>query len=239
MTRQELIEQALNNFDDDDLREIWNNYCIEVGNQDEMVFLMEDFNYEMSDLFSHMEPLDIIEKVQDSFYYFDASCDYWNGDEYDLECYNNIHNSPIDIEVLAEYIDYHNQSFSYEEIETILRGNRDDIIEQLNAMSIPNLVDVHNSCAEIVNYHKIYSMDEFNSEIVARNLAPLEIANRIYYGKFSPENSWWWFTGLDNFESTTVRENLPIDVGAIADCIIEHGDMGNPIVEHLLEVVAQ
>lgn len=239
MSRQELIEQALRNFGDDDLREIWNNYCIEDGKQDEMVLSMEDFNHEMSDLFSHMEPLDIIEKVQDDFYAFDVSCDYWSGDEYSLESYNSIHCSPIDIEVLAEYIDYHNQSFGYEEIETILRGNRDDIIEQLNVMSIPNLVDVYNSYAECVHDHKIYSMDEFNSEIVARNLAPMDIARRIFYGKFSPEHSWWWFNGYDNFESTMARENLPIDVDAIADYIIENGDMGNPIVEHLLEVVAQ
>jgi len=239
MSRQELIEQTLRNFSDDDLMEIWNDYCIEDCKQDEMVLPMDDFNHEMSDLFSHMEPLEIIEKVQDDLYGFDVSCDYWSGDEYGLESYNSIHSSPIDIEVLAEYIDYNNQSFGYEDIKIALRGNRDDIIEQLNAISIPDLIDVYNSYADCVHDHKIFSIDEFNAEVSARNLTPLEIANRIHYGKFNPEHSWWWFNEHDNFESTTVREYLPIDVDAIADYIIENGDMNNFIVEHLLEVVAQ
>ena len=234
MNRKDLIKQTLDNMDYEDLREVWNAYCSETCNDDNVIHSMDDFEDCHGDLFSHMSALDIIEKVQGDFYDFDTGADYFKGeDEYSLESLSDIFDV-VSISDLAAFIDRDEESFGNEDIANALRGNHDKYVEVLNGLSMADLISVYNDYAMRVSETvMIFVMPDFNDK--NNVFKPLELAYRIHNGNFSPYDNYWWYDGNANLVSTSVRTELPIDTDAIAEFMDENEtDFDNPALKQAL-----
>lgn len=104
----------------------------------------------------------------------------------------------------------------------------DKLQNAINGMDNGELVQLWNEYTDKANYpdDHIYSMDEFNEIMYGRD--PLDIALTIECGDFNSSDDWFWFNGYGNI-CTAYRigddyENSPLDLDAVIDYIIEHGD---------------
>lgn len=102
----------------------------------------------------------------------------------------------------------------------------DAIIEVLDEMSTADLVAIHNLyCYETENYDdEIFEMDRFDEQCVG--MKPADIANRIYYGDFRPNDDYFCYNGYGNFVSFDYDDdnNCPIYRKEIAEYIDENDD---------------
>ena len=100
---------------------------------------------------------------------------------------------------------------------------RNNLIEALKQMSDDEIVEVYRIYCEYNNYMDdfVYRMEELNE--VLGNIKPLSLAKKIFFGKFNPEEKYFYYDGscdLVSFNSPT-ETTSPIYIGEIADCIID------------------
>lgn len=114
---------------------------------------------------------------------------------------------------------------------------KNQIIEVLENMSMPDLVQVHNEYCNAANYpdNWVYSMEEFD-EIMSGS-SPWEIARTCFYGDFRPCDDWFTFNGYANIDTFDylAEENCPIYIDDIASYILENEDsLNNGEIEEIL-----
>ena len=93
----------------------------------------------------------------------------------------------------------------------------DDIANVLDNLENWQIVDVHNSFADGDNW--IYSMNDFND--IMDGLAPIDIANRVFYGEFNPNHDYFVFNGYANLESSDYPEDF-VDIDVIINYAIDN-----------------
>ena len=109
---------------------------------------------------------------------------------------------------------------------------KDNLIDVLISIDESDLVAMHNVIADADDY--IYQMFEFD-EIVG-GLSPSELANKIFYGNFNPNNEYFMFNGYANLESTNSPLNVWIFLDDIAEYIESCGeDFGNAEIAEVLK----
>lgn len=87
----------------------------------------------------------------------------------------------------------------------------DEVKDYLEDLHDEDLVQLWNAYCDEDNYadDHIYNMDEFD-EIMGSE-EPSRIAQRIYYGEFCPNDSWFIFDGCGNLKSGYADELADID----------------------------
>lgn len=107
--------------------------------------------------------------------------------------------------------------------------------ELLENMSDSELISIWNEYQSNINGDSyIYDMDDFDE--IMSGYKPWEIARCCFYsGKFCPANSYFWFNGYGNAESS----DYPIDriyIDDMIDYIIENNDsLYNDDVQEILD----
>ena len=69
---------------------------------------------------------------------------------------------------------------------------------------IESIVREINSYSGSLEFLEVYDMEEF--DCIAEIYSPLEIANKIHYGKFNPNDSYFRYDNYSNFESLSSWE---------------------------------
>lgn len=102
----------------------------------------------------------------------------------------------------------------------------DGIVEAWN-----RLCEKNNDPDSMVN--SMEDFEEFAEGVVSRN-GIARLLNMVKFGNFDIDNEWWWLNGYGNLHSTDDILNCsrsPIDLGEIADFLIEEGDSRLPEVD--------
>lgn len=68
---------------------------------------------------------------------------------------------------------------------------------------------------------EVYYMEEFNE--ICESLKPIGLANRIFYGKFNPNDTYFIFNGYANLESSDYLDDF-IDIDELAQHIYDNDD---------------
>ena len=104
-----------------------------------------------------------------------------------------------------------------------------EVREYLDSLSDGEKVDIWNEYAEAANNpdDRIYSMDEFDE--IFSDTKPWEIARACFYSRrFNPSDSWFWFNGYGNVESSDYisdhDDRSPIDLDEVAEYIVSNND---------------
>lgn len=95
MNRYELVADCLEKMSDDDIIEVWNEFCASVSDYDERIHYIG----EVDDYFANCNASDIFEIARDGFDTYD---DYFVDGVY-VESFNDIYEH-VDIERLVTYI---------------------------------------------------------------------------------------------------------------------------------------
>jgi hypothetical protein len=105
--------------------------------------------------------------------------------------------------------------------KTILKRDRDAIIEHLESLSDSDLVSAHNQYCQNTNNSddEVYENDEdfFNTYFEGRRM---EAIRAVCYGSYNYSDKYVKFNGYANLESFNYP-NVEIDLGDIADEILE------------------
>lgn len=110
-----------------------------------------------------------------------------------------------------------------------------NITEYLESLSSSALLSIHSEFCSAANYYdnEVFSMDDFDE--IASGWKPLELAQRIFYGSFNPNDDYFYFNGYGNLESTSYPADL-VDIQAIVDYIVENGeDLYNDEIREMLD----
>jgi hypothetical protein len=82
-----------------------------------------------------------------------------------------------------------------EKLENVLLSDMDMIADVVREV---------NSYSGALEFLEVYDMEEFNW--IVEGYSPLEIANKIHYGNFSPVDSYFRYDSYSNFESMSSWE---------------------------------
>ena len=98
----------------------------------------------------------------------------------------------------------------------------EEIKDYLEDLSENDLAQLWNTYCENVNYYDdtIYDMDELD-ELLSGD-SPSELATKIYYGEFCPNDHYFTFNGCGNLESGYADELISIE--DMARYILENED---------------
>ena len=110
------------------------------------------------------------------------------------------------------------------------------IVDYINDMNEAEMVELHNSYCDAANCMDgyIYSTEELNEVLEGRT--PVDILQRAFYGRFNPNDAFFWFNGYANLESASWADNLPIFASDIANYILSKEDgLGNDKIKEMLE----
>ena len=113
---------------------------------------------------------------------------------------------------------------------------RQKLVDYINSMGVEEKIALHNSYCDAVNCMDdwIYSMDELDEVLDGRT--PTNILERAFYGRFSPNDSFFWFNGYANLGSASWAEELPIFAIDIANYILSEKDsLGNDEIQEILD----
>lgn len=114
------------------------------------------------------------------------------------------------------------------------REYRDKIEQILSESTLTEeLVELYNDADNGDNY--IYSMEDFDE--ILDGVTPMDLANKIYYGSFMPNQDYFRFNGYANLESSDTCYDW-FDFGVIADYIFDHKDV-ETFTDEIEEVTAQ
>ena len=100
----------------------------------------------------------------------------------------------------------------YYEIKTMLESNPylvKDLVTEVNSLN-----------GNFENY-VLYNMDDFNE--IMESYTPMEIAEKIFYGNFNPNASYFYFNGYVNLESIydyELKEHFEIIIDELIDELI-------------------
>lgn len=134
---QAIIDIIKNNWLNEEIVDAWNFYCDNKENMDERIEGMEFFN----DMFHHLSPLEIIDKVK--------GCNFCTGDDY--FAFNGYGN----LESFSCVEDY--SRFSYEELAKYLVDNGDSLTTDVDTDQLLE--------AFIGEYFNYYDFDQIKSII--------------------------------------------------------------------------
>ena len=106
------------------------------------------------------------------------------------------------------------QEQAVEKISEIIKNSDDD-----------DLMDINNGYQSEVNGDNyIYRMNDFD-EIMGGEIAPSELACRIFYGDFNPNHNFFWYDGYGNLRSSDYVSDCPyVDEDDIAEWCVEHDE---------------
>lgn len=116
---REDVEEVIDCMEDDELMEVWNNYCDKVEWSDDKVYYIDEFN----DMYSYENPLDIARMVigtgfSPNDYYFKTDC---YGDLTSGDCVSDLIN---DIDSLINYAIEHDEDFGNSDLRDALDGTK-------------------------------------------------------------------------------------------------------------------
>lgn len=117
MKRFDLILEALENMDENELVSVHNEYCDAVNYYDDRYYFMDEFD----ELFYGKSPLEILDAVENDF---STNDEYFTFNGYGYATSTSY--PDIDIETIAEYIDDNDNALYNDEIQEILNDNDDD-----------------------------------------------------------------------------------------------------------------
>ena len=109
------------------------------------------------------------------------------------------------------------------------------LYDVIDGMSDYELITLHNKyCDSVSDYEsRIYYMDELDD--VMDEFSTVDIFNRVYYGNFNPNDSFFTFDGYDNLESLNRLSNY-IYISEIIDYIIEEkNSLSNDDIQKILD----
>lgn len=99
---------------------------------------------------------------------------------------------------------------------------KNEIKEYLENLNAGDLISIWNEYRRVHHYDgDIYYMEEF--DWVCEHLTPTDLAHRIFYGKFNPNNIYFMFNGYANLESSDYVDDF-IDVDDLAQFIYDNDD---------------
>ena len=110
------------------------------------------------------------------------------------------------------------------------------IVDYINSMGDDEKIALHNSYCDAANYMDdyIYSTEELNE--VLEGQTPVDILQRAFYGRFNPNDAFFWFDGYANLESASWADELPIFASDIADYILLNEDsLDNDEIKEILD----
>ena len=113
---------------------------------------------------------------------------------------------------------------------------RQKLVEYINGMGIEEKIALHNSYCDAANCmdYYIYSTEELNE--VLEGQTPVDILQRAFYGRFNPNDAFFWFDGYANLESASWADELPIYASDIAGYILLREDsLGNDEIQKILD----
>jgi hypothetical protein len=99
---------------------------------------------------------------------------------------------------------------------------REQLIELLEEMDYPNLIDLHNEyCYKTNSFdNEIFDIDRFDE--MMEHLQPWDIACSVHFGHFNPGNEYFTFNGYGNIESIPKYQLEDyIYISEIVDYILE------------------
>lgn len=97
-----------------------------------------------------------------------------------------------------------------------------EIKEYLENLSDYELVALWNEYRRGQYYDgDIYCMDEFDE--ICGSMNPSDLACKIFYGKFNPNDTYFIFNGYENLESSDYLDDL-IDIDELAQHICDNDD---------------
>ena len=109
------------------------------------------------------------------------------------------------------------------------------IKDLLENMSESQLYIIVNEYFDKTNYYddRIYDMDEFDE--IMSGMSPSEIATKIFYGDFRPNDNYFKFNGYANLESFDYISD-EVDLEEIADYIVDNDeDFDNSDIREILD----
>jgi len=97
--------------------------------------------------------------------------------------------------------------------DIIKNGNNDDLMYINNGYQ-----------SEVNGDNYIYRMNDFD-EIMGGEIAPSELACRIFYGDFNPNHDFFWYDGYGNLQSSDYVSDCPyVGEDDIAEWCVEHDE---------------
>lgn len=102
-----------------------------------------------------------------------------------------------------------------------MKDKKQKIVELLGEVSERELYCLYNDYASAIGYEQFYEMEEFDEFL--RDLDPYDIATKIYYGDFRPNDEYFTFDGCGNLRSFDYPSE-EMCFGEIADYMIENNE---------------
>lgn len=99
--------------------------------------------------------------------------------------------------------------------------NIEEIKEFLTDLNDAEMLAIYREYADRNYYESVYDMEEFDE--IMSNATPTEIARKIYYGEFNPNDNYFIFDGNCNLESADYLDEL-IDYNDIAQYIYDNDE---------------
>ena len=109
------------------------------------------------------------------------------------------------------------------------------IKDLLENMSESQLYIIANEYFDKTNYYddRIYDMDEFDE--IMSGMSPSDIATKIFYGDFRPNDNYFKFNGYANLESFDYISD-EVDLEEIADYIVDNDeDFDNSDIREIID----
>ena len=113
---------------------------------------------------------------------------------------------------------------------------RRKLVDYINSMDVEEKIALHNSYCDVANCMDdyIYSTEELNE--VLEGQTPVDILQRAFYGRFNPNDAFFWFDGYANLESASWADELPIFASDIANYILRKEDsLDNDEIQEILD----
>ena len=99
---------------------------------------------------------------------------------------------------------------------------QNEIREYLENLSDGDLLSLWNEYRSINHYDgDIFDMEEFNE--ICGNMEPSDLANRIFYGRFNPNDDYFVFDGYENLKSSNYLYDF-VDIYGLAQFIYDNDD---------------
>ena len=99
---------------------------------------------------------------------------------------------------------------------------QNEIKEYLENLSDSELLSLWNEYRRVHCYDgDVYCIEEFDE--ICGNMEPSDLANRIFYGRFNPNDTYFIFNGYENLESSDYLDDF-VDIDELAQHIYDNGD---------------
>lgn len=110
------------------------------------------------------------------------------------------------------------------------------LVDYINSMNEDEMVELHNNYCEAAGYEDdyIYSTEELDEVLEGRT--PTDILQRAFYGRFNPNNAFFWFDGCANLGSASWADELPIFASDIANYVLSTEDsLDDDEIQYILD----